>query len=71
MDERIHWRPTPHEKRQHPNLPANACVEGRLIVRQVQPSNTKEPILLMLFTTLEGPAEEVIAIYGERWNIEG
>ena len=70
MDERIVWRPTPFEKNQHPELPADACVQGRLIVRQVQPSNTSEPILLMLFTTLEEPVEEVIDIYGGRWNIE-
>ena len=70
MEERVTWRPTPYERRQHPELPADACVEGRLIARQVQPSDASKPILLMVFTTLEEPAGEVIAYYGKRWNIE-
>jgi hypothetical protein len=51
-------------------LPADARVEGRLIVREVKPSNGTEPFLLALFTTLTEPAEEVVKEYSYRWNIE-
>jgi hypothetical protein len=69
-DRRIQWKPTPADRRSHPQLPADACVSGRLIVRQVQPSNGAKPFLLALFTTLGEPSEQVIELYGKRWNIE-
>ena len=70
MDERVQWQPSAYERRQHPDLPANAVVDGRLIVRQVQPSDGSAAFLLMLFTTLEDHADEVIALYGKRWDVE-
>ncbi len=70
IDRRITWQPTRDDRRSHPELPADACVAGRLIVRQVQPSNGSEPFLLALFTTLEGEADEIVQLYGNRWNIE-
>jgi len=69
IDQRIQWRPTRAERRKH-QLPVDACVAGRLIVRQVQPNNGSQPFLVALFTTLEGAAEEIIQLYGRRWNIE-
>ena len=47
-----------------------APLEGRLLVRLVQPGNGGEPFLLALFTTLEETADEIYAIYDKRWNIE-
>ena len=70
MDLRIRWEPSSHERRNHAQLPADAYVEGRLIVRQVQPSNGAIPFLLALFTTLKDDADSVIELYGYRWNIE-
>jgi hypothetical protein len=70
IDRRIQWRPTREDRRSHSELPENACLEGRVIVRQVQPSDGSEPILLALFTTLETPADEIVEFYGTRWNIE-
>jgi putative transposase len=69
-DRRIQWKPTREDRRSHPQLPADACVSGRLIVRSVQPNNGAEPFLLALFTTLEDPSEQVVELYGKRWNIE-
>lgn len=69
IDRRIQWRPTRQDRRSHPELPAEAFVEGRLIVRRVQP-NGSEPFLLALFTTLEAEAEVIVQLYGQRWNIE-
>lgn len=70
MDQRIVWKPSRDDRRNHPQLPAEACVEGRLIVRQVQPSNGAEPFLLALWTTLPDEPEKIAETYGYRWNIE-
>lgn len=71
LDLGIKWRPSRDDRRKHPELPAEACVEGRLIVRQLQPGLGKEPLLLALFTTLlEDDPGSVIELYGYRWNIE-
>lgn len=69
-DQRVVWKPSRDDRGNHPQLPAEACVEGRLIVRQVQPSNGAEAFLLALFTTLPNAPEEVAETYGHRWNIE-
>jgi hypothetical protein len=64
------WKPTRDDRRSHPELPPEACVKGRLIVRQVQPDNGSAPFLLAVFTTLPGSWKEVFALYGQRWAIE-
>jgi putative transposase len=70
IDQVVRWRPTRADRKSHPDLPADACVRGRLLVRQVQPSNGAAPFLLALFTTLPNAQEEVCELYGKRWNIE-
>jgi hypothetical protein len=70
IDQRVPWRPSRDDRRHHPQWLEDACVVGRVIVRQVQPSNGGEPFLLALFTTLEEPAEALVDRYGKRWNIE-
>ena len=64
------WKPSSADRKSHPDLPANACVSGRLIVRQVRPDNGGSPFLLAIFTTLSCSAKEVFALYGQRWRIE-
>ena len=66
----IVWRPTPADRRRHPQLPAEASVQGRLLVREVQPNNGDAAFLLALFTTLAPSIEEVFQVYGKRWTIE-
>jgi len=70
MDRVVVWRPSPADRRSHRQLPADACVRGRLLVCQVQPNNGDGPFLLALFTTLESSREELLNLYGKRWNIE-
>lgn len=70
IDRAVVWRPTRNDRKNHPDLPEDACVRGRLIVRQVQPDNGRAPFLLALFTTLDGPQEPILALYGQRWTIE-
>ena len=48
--------------------PADASVQGRLIAWRVGRGKHKK--WLYLFTTLSLPDEEVVALYGRRWNIE-
>ena len=70
VDKRVVWKPSREDRRSHPDLPADACVEGRLVVRLVQPSNGDQAFLLALFTTLPDASEKIVELYGKRWNIE-
>lgn len=70
IDRPVSWQPSREDRRSHPALPVEACVRGRLIVRQVQPANGAAPFLLALFTTLPSPQSEVLTLYGQRWSIE-
>jgi hypothetical protein len=64
------WKPSPADRKSHPDLPADACVRGRLIVRQVRPDNGAASFLLAIFTTLPWSPREVFRLYGQRWGIE-
>lgn len=66
----VDWKPSPSERESHPELPCDALVKGRLIVRKVYPSDGSKPFKLYLFTTLDLPAKEVMDLYAQRWNIE-
>jgi len=69
-DRRMEWRPTKADRKSHPDLPADACIRGRLIVTQVQPSDDSAPFLLCLFTTLDDDRDKIVNLYGQRWNVE-
>jgi hypothetical protein len=67
------WRPSRWDGRNkknktQPPWPADASVEGRLIAWRVGRGKHKQ--WLYLFTTTSLPAEEVVALYGRRWQIE-
>jgi hypothetical protein len=64
------WKPSREDRRSHPDLPADACVKGRLLVRQVQPNHGGTAFLLPFFTTLPSSVEQVYELYGQRWAIE-
>jgi len=70
IDRHLVWKPSRHERKSHPQLLAEAAVAGRLIVQRVQPSDDREAFLLALFTTLEVETDQILALYGRRWNIE-
>ncbi|HEY1495530.1 MAG TPA: IS4 family transposase [Candidatus Solibacter sp.] len=69
IDRALVWRPSRSDRKSHPAMPTDACVPGRLQVRQVQPDDGSKPFLLALFTTLSS-AEDAFQFYGKRWNIE-
>jgi hypothetical protein len=70
INRNLNWEPSRDDRRSHPDLPADACVRGRLIVRQVQPNNGGASFVLAVFTTLPGSPTELFALYGQRWTIE-
>jgi hypothetical protein len=59
------WKPSAQERKKYPEL-VDAEVKGRLIVRSAKGFRDS----LYLFTTLEQEADEIVALYGERWNLE-
>lgn len=67
MHKAVCWTPSEHERRAHPELPANAQLMGWLIVCR-HPQRPKEK--LYLFTTLNDKPKRVLALYKRRWNIE-
>jgi hypothetical protein len=70
IDRRVVWKPSREERRTHPELPADASVSGRLLVRRVQPNNGGTAFLLAFFTTLPSSVDEIYELYGKRWAIE-
>lgn len=73
IDREVEWRPSHYDRKSHPDLPADAVVRGRLLVTLVQPDNGADAFLLTLFTTLaatEASREELLQLYGKRWDIE-
>ena len=70
IDRTVVWKPSVADRKSHPDLSSDACVSGRLMVRQVQPDNGAAPFLLALFTTLPSSQQEVFGLYGQRWTIE-
>lgn len=69
VDKRVVWTPSKGEQKKYSHLPEDAHVKGRVICRRIRAENNK-PLMLMLFTTLEEPAEEIITLYGLRWKVE-
>jgi hypothetical protein len=61
------WKPSSLERRKH-GFSAEAAVAGRLIATQIGRGKAKQ--WLYLFTTSALPEQEIIRLYGQRWNIE-
>ncbi len=69
-DLQVDWKPSRYDRASHPGLPRDACVHGRLIVRKVYPSDGSAAFKLYLFTTLDSSPDEIVQLYGLRWNVE-
>jgi len=68
VDQWIDWKPSRWDRSAHPDLPADACIRVRLIATQVKRKG--KIIQLYLVTTLDLPVEQIVELYGFRWNIE-
>jgi hypothetical protein len=66
-DQEVVWKPSPWERKVHPQLPAGASLKGRLLVCE---SPARPGDLLYLWTTWDPPAAQILEIYKLRWNIE-
>jgi hypothetical protein len=66
-DGQMVWQASRWDRSAHPQLPEGATVPGRLIAC-ANPSRPQE--LLYLFTTLDVPGAEIVAMYKLRWNVE-
>jgi len=64
----VRWAKSRFDGRREGGMPAGASVEGRLISVRIGRGKSKE--WLHLFTTRKDPAQDVVALYGQRWNIE-
>jgi hypothetical protein len=69
LDREVRWHPSNYERKRHPDLPPDACVRGRLIVQQVKTSDGSL-VTLYLFTTLRVTVEQILRLYGQRWDVE-
>jgi hypothetical protein len=67
-EQRVNWKASRWDGGKHHRLPPEAAVEGRLIAARVGRGKSKQ--WLYLFTTLDWPAEQIVAAYGGRWQIE-
>lgn len=62
------WKPSRHDQPQGEIWSSEAALAGRLIAARVGSGKSRQ--WLYLFTTLALPAEQMVALYGRRWNIE-
>jgi hypothetical protein len=67
-ERRLSWHASRWDDGKRRRLPAEAALQGRLIAARVGRGKSKQ--WLYLFTTLELPAEDILQLYGRRWNIE-
>jgi len=67
-DQWIEWKPSTWDRGAHPHLPSDACIRVRFIATQVLRKG--KVIQLYLITTLELPVQQIVELYGFRWNIE-
>jgi hypothetical protein len=67
-DQPIIWKASRWDGGKDHCLPPEATVEGRFLAVPLGTGRSKQ--WLYLFTTLDSSLEEIVALYGQRWNIE-
>jgi hypothetical protein len=68
-DKAIRWIASRDDCRNNPEIASQSSVEGRLVVCKIRGVGGK-PQKLYLFTTLALSADQILEVYGYRWNIE-
>lgn len=69
-DKRICWKSTRDDRRTNPELTEQSQVEGRFLVCRTPPNEEGKREKLYFFTTLDLTADQILEVYGYRWNIE-
>jgi hypothetical protein len=69
-DQPVQWRASSQDLKNNPELPLGAELSGRVICMNVSSCRGGKVTPLCLFTTLQLPAEKIVALYGLRWGIE-
>jgi hypothetical protein len=64
----VQWRASRWDQVNREERRADAALDGRLIAARV--GSGKSKTWLFLFTTVPLSSEQVVALYGQRWNIE-
>jgi hypothetical protein len=67
-DKVIRWMSTRDDCRNNPEIVQQSMVEGRLVVCKIPVKG--KPQKLYFFTTLDLAADQILEVYGYRWNIE-
>lgn len=68
-EKHIEWQPSAHELKKYPDLSPSTVVKGRIIWMRLRQQGFRDQ-LLVLFTTLDLPLQEIIELYALRWNVE-
>lgn len=68
-DKKVQWVCSRDDRRSNPELPEQACVEGRLVAVTVFGVDGKKQ-KLYFFTTVDVELARIAELYGYRWNIE-
>ena len=61
----IRWTPSRDDRRNNPEIPADAVVEGRLLAFKLH-DKFGPPMKMFLFTTLDLPKDKILELYGYR-----
>jgi putative transposase len=70
-EQRVTWTASRWDGAKAGGIPEGAAIEGRLIAMRVGRGKSKQWLYLFTpLTPLEFPQEQVVALYGKRWNIE-
>jgi len=67
-DYEVEWRASRWDRAGAADRPQEAILRGRLVAARVGRGKSKQ--WLYLFTTLTSPAQDVVDLYGKRWNVE-
>lgn len=68
-DREILWVPSREDRRANPEIPVRTSVRGRLLAFSARDARGQWQ-QLYFFTTLTPPPEQILNLYGYRWNIE-
>lgn len=69
MEVSMKWLPSHHDRKATPEIPQEACIQGRFIKFSVETPGFCSQVLYF-FTTLNKPASEIATLYLQRQRIE-